>query len=104
MSGPLRKAGARTAAGGATAVPQVLEYSTRYVPAPKPAKPVEQKPEELADQGLAAGESVLDVMVALRDHEVCVVEEDGGAEPEREVAERQHSSAPSPSRSAGAGR
>ena len=63
VSGPLRKAGARAAAGGATAVPQVLEYSTRYVPAPKPVKPVETKPEELADQGLAAGESVLDVMV-----------------------------------------
>jgi S-DNA-T family DNA segregation ATPase FtsK/SpoIIIE len=58
VSGPLRRAGARAAAGGATAVPQVLEYSTRYIPAPKPVKPVEQKPEELP-----AGESVLDVMV-----------------------------------------
>ncbi|WP_030438209.1 type VII secretion protein EccC [Actinoplanes subtropicus] len=58
VSGPLRKAGARAAAGGATAVPQVLEYSTRYIPAPKPVKPVEAKPEEIP-----AGESVLDVMV-----------------------------------------
>ncbi|HEX5202979.1 type VII secretion protein EccCa [Paractinoplanes rhizophilus] len=58
VSGPMRKAGARAAAGGANAVPQVLEYSTRYVPAPKPAKPVQPKPEEIP-----AGESVLDVMV-----------------------------------------
>ncbi|MFF5295422.1 type VII secretion protein EccC [Paractinoplanes globisporus] len=58
VSGPLRKAGARAAAGGAQAVPQVLEYSTRYIPAPKPAKPVQPKPEEIP-----AGESVLDVMV-----------------------------------------
>jgi type VII secretion protein EccCa/type VII secretion protein EccCb len=58
VSGPVRKAGARAAAGGAGAVPQVLEYSTRYVAAPKPAKPVQPKPEEIP-----AGESVLDVMV-----------------------------------------
>ena len=63
VSGPVRRAGARTAAGGTNAVPQVLEYSTRYVAAPKPAKPVQPKIEELADQGSAAGESVLDVMV-----------------------------------------
>jgi len=63
VSGPLRKAGARAAAGGPAAVPQVLEYSTRYIPAPKPAKPVEPKPAELDDRGLAAGESVLDVLV-----------------------------------------
>ncbi|SNY04270.1 type VII secretion protein EccCa [Paractinoplanes atraurantiacus] len=58
VSGPLRKAGARTAPGGAGADPQVLAYTTRYIPAPKPVKPVEPQPELTP-----AGESVLDVMV-----------------------------------------
>ncbi|MET0422332.1 MAG: type VII secretion protein EccCb, partial [Actinoplanes sp.] len=58
VSGPVRRAGARTSAGTAGAVPQVLAYSTRYVPAPKQAKPVLPAPDENA-----TGESVLDVMV-----------------------------------------
>jgi S-DNA-T family DNA segregation ATPase FtsK/SpoIIIE len=59
VSGPLRRAGARGAgATGSGAAPQVLTYSTNYVPAPKQAKPVQPRPEELA-----AGESMLDVMV-----------------------------------------
>ncbi|XVV12428.1 type VII secretion protein EccCa [Actinoplanes sp. CA-131856] len=58
VSGPLPKAGARAAAGGAGADPQVLAYTTRYIPAPKPVKPVEPQPELTP-----AGESVLDVMV-----------------------------------------
>ncbi|GAB2582308.1 type VII secretion protein EccC [Paractinoplanes abujensis] len=58
VSGPLPKARSRAAAGGAGAEPQVLSYSTRYVPAPKPVKPVEPTPEEIP-----AGESVLDVTV-----------------------------------------
>jgi S-DNA-T family DNA segregation ATPase FtsK/SpoIIIE len=59
VSGVFRKAGSRGAgvAGGAEA-PQVLSYSTHYVPAPKPVKAVEPKPEEIP-----AGESLLDVMV-----------------------------------------
>ncbi|GID31455.1 type VII secretion protein EccC [Paractinoplanes brasiliensis] len=58
VSGPLPKVRTRAAAGGAGAEPQVLAYSTRYVPAPKPVRPVEPKPEEIP-----AGESVLDVTV-----------------------------------------
>jgi type VII secretion protein EccCa/type VII secretion protein EccCb len=59
VSGPLRKAGARgVGAGGAGSDPQVLAYTTRYVAAPKPAKPVAPPPEETV-----SGESVLDVMV-----------------------------------------
>jgi S-DNA-T family DNA segregation ATPase FtsK/SpoIIIE len=58
VSGPVRKAGARAATGGAGAVPQVLAYTTKYVPAPKPVKPVQPRAEEIP-----AGESVLDVMV-----------------------------------------
>ncbi|MFG1989715.1 type VII secretion protein EccCa [Actinoplanes sp. NPDC048988] len=58
VSGPVRRAGARATAGGAGADPQVLAYTTRYIPAPEPVKPVEPQP-ELAP----AGESVLDVMV-----------------------------------------
>ncbi|XVU25178.1 type VII secretion protein EccCa [Actinoplanes sp. CA-054009] len=58
VSGPLRRAGARAAAGGAGADPQVLAYTTRYIPAPEPVKPVEPQPELTP-----AGESVLDVMV-----------------------------------------
>ncbi|GAA0545288.1 type VII secretion protein EccC [Paractinoplanes ferrugineus] len=58
VSGPVRKAGAGAAAGGAGAVPQVLEYSTRYLPAPKPAKPVKPEPDENQ-----TGQSVLDVLV-----------------------------------------
>jgi S-DNA-T family DNA segregation ATPase FtsK/SpoIIIE len=59
VSGPMQKAGARGAgASGAGSVPQVLTYSTNYVPVPKQAKPVEPKPEEVP-----SGESVLDVLV-----------------------------------------
>jgi S-DNA-T family DNA segregation ATPase FtsK/SpoIIIE len=58
VSGPLRRAGARAAAGGAGAVPQVLSYTTRYVPAPKPVQPVQPAAEEFA-----VGETVLDAMV-----------------------------------------
>ncbi|WP_249999821.1 type VII secretion protein EccCa [Actinoplanes sp. M2I2] len=58
VSGPMLRAGARAAAGGAGADPQVLPYSTRYVPAPEPVEPVTPEPEELP-----TGESVLDVMV-----------------------------------------
>jgi DNA segregation ATPase FtsK/SpoIIIE, S-DNA-T family len=59
VSGPLRKAGAGGAgASGAGSVPQVLTYSTNFVPVPKQAKPVEPKPEEVP-----AGASVLDVIV-----------------------------------------
>jgi S-DNA-T family DNA segregation ATPase FtsK/SpoIIIE len=56
VSGPLRRAGTGLSAGGAGAVPQVLAYSTKYVPAPTPAKPV--RPAEIT-----TGESVLDVLV-----------------------------------------
>jgi len=60
VSGTFRKAGA----GGPGAArdgsaPQVLSYSTHYVPAPKPVKPAQPKPEEIP-----AGESLLDVLVA----------------------------------------
>ena len=60
VSGTFRKAGS----GGPGAArdgsaPQVLSYSTHYVPAPKPVKPVKPEPEEIP-----AGESLLDVMVA----------------------------------------
>jgi len=60
VSGTFRKAGG----GGPGAArdgsaPQVLSYSTHYVPAPKPVKPTQPKPEEIP-----AGESLLDVMVA----------------------------------------
>ena len=58
VSGPVRRAGTRAAGGGAGVDPQVLAYSTKYVPAPKPVKPVEPKPEEVQN-----GDSVLDVMV-----------------------------------------
>nr|WP_296072860.1 type VII secretion protein EccCa [uncultured Actinoplanes sp.] len=58
VSGPLRHAGSGAAAGGSGAVPQVLAYSTRYVPAPEPAEPVAPAPAETAP-----GRSVLDVMV-----------------------------------------
>ncbi|MCM4077409.1 type VII secretion protein EccCa [Paractinoplanes hotanensis] len=58
VSGPVRKAGTRAAAGGAGAEPLVLPYSTRYVPAPEPVKPVEPQPVETQN-----GQTVLDVMV-----------------------------------------
>ena len=60
VSGTFRKAGSGGpgAARDGTA-PQVLSYSTHYVPAPKPVKPVQPKPEEIP-----AGESLLDVLVA----------------------------------------
>ncbi|GAA3932005.1 type VII secretion protein EccCa [Actinoplanes auranticolor] len=60
VSGAFRKAGS----GGPGAArdgsaPQVLSYSTHYVPAPKPVEPAKPVPEETP-----AGESLLDVMVA----------------------------------------
>jgi len=59
VSGVFRKAGGRGAGAGAdSGEPQVLSYSTHYVPKPKPIKPVQPKPEEIP-----AGESLLDVMV-----------------------------------------
>jgi DNA segregation ATPase FtsK/SpoIIIE, S-DNA-T family len=59
VSGILRKAGARGAgAAGSGEAPQVLPYSTRYVPKPAPVKPVEPRPEEVP-----VGENLLDVMV-----------------------------------------
>jgi S-DNA-T family DNA segregation ATPase FtsK/SpoIIIE len=59
VSGVFRKAGSRgTGGAGETEAPQVLSYSTHYVPAPKPVQPVQPKPEEIP-----AGESLLDVMV-----------------------------------------
>jgi S-DNA-T family DNA segregation ATPase FtsK/SpoIIIE len=60
VSGAFRKAGG--GGPGATrdgSAPQVLSYSTHYVPAPKPVKPTKPVPEETP-----AGESLLDVMVA----------------------------------------
>jgi S-DNA-T family DNA segregation ATPase FtsK/SpoIIIE len=54
-----RRAGSRGAGAGAdSGEPQVLSYSTHFVPKPKPVKPVQPKPEEIP-----AGESLLDVMV-----------------------------------------
>ncbi|MFI6074939.1 type VII secretion protein EccCa, partial [Actinoplanes sp. NPDC051343] len=59
VSGPMQKAGAGAAgASGAGSVPQVLTYSTNFVPVPKQAKPIEPKPEEVP-----TGASVLDVLV-----------------------------------------
>jgi S-DNA-T family DNA segregation ATPase FtsK/SpoIIIE len=59
VSGVFRKAGSRGAGAGAdSGEPQVLSYSTHFVPKPKPVKPVQPKPEEIP-----AGESLLDVMV-----------------------------------------
>jgi S-DNA-T family DNA segregation ATPase FtsK/SpoIIIE len=47
VSGIFRSAGARGAgAAGVGEAPQVLIYSTRYVPKPAPIKPVEPRPEE----------------------------------------------------------
>jgi S-DNA-T family DNA segregation ATPase FtsK/SpoIIIE len=60
VSGPYRRAGSRGAGvSGDGAAHRVLAYSTHYVPAPKPVKPVQPKPEETP-----AGESLMDVMVA----------------------------------------
>jgi S-DNA-T family DNA segregation ATPase FtsK/SpoIIIE len=59
VSGVFHKAGARGA--GTTGVgeaPQVLNYTTHYVPKPKPVKAATPKPEEIP-----AGETLLDVMV-----------------------------------------
>ncbi|HEV8175539.1 MAG TPA: type VII secretion protein EccCb, partial [Actinoplanes sp.] len=59
VSGVFRKASSRgTGGAGESEAPQVLSYSTHYVPAPKPVKAVQPKPEEIP-----AGESLLDVMV-----------------------------------------
>ena len=60
VSGSFRRAGRDgTGAFRDGAAPQVLSYSTHYVPAPKPVQPAKPKPEEIP-----AGESLLDVMVA----------------------------------------
>ncbi|MFI5932447.1 type VII secretion protein EccCa [Actinoplanes sp. NPDC051494] len=60
VSGTFRKAGARGPGSSRDgADPQVLSYSTHYVPAPKPVKPAKPKPDENQ-----SGESVMDVMVA----------------------------------------
>jgi len=59
VSGVFRKAGSRgTGAAGAGEAPQVLSYSTHYLPAPKPVQAVAPKPQDVPD-----GESLLDVMV-----------------------------------------
>ncbi|HEV7961620.1 MAG TPA: type VII secretion protein EccCb, partial [Actinoplanes sp.] len=59
VSGVFRKAGRGGAGAGAdSGEPQVLSYSTHFVPKPKPVTPVQPKPEEIP-----AGESLLDVMV-----------------------------------------
>ena len=59
VSGPARRTGTRAAgAGGGGVEARVLSYTTRYVPAPRPAEPA-PPPEETP-----AGESVLDVLVA----------------------------------------
>ncbi len=58
VSGPVRRASGRSAAGGSGTDLNVLEYSTRYVAAPEPPKPAKPEPVHVA-----AGESVLDVMV-----------------------------------------
>ncbi|MET8147407.1 type VII secretion protein EccCa [Actinoplanes sp. NPDC049668] len=60
VSGAFRKAGGRGAgADGEGAAPQVLSYSTHYLPVPKPVRPAQPEPEETPE-----GESLLDVMVA----------------------------------------
>ncbi|BFU41920.1 type VII secretion protein EccCa [Krasilnikovia sp. MM14-A1004] len=59
VSGSFRQSGARgPGAAGDGAPPQILPYSTHYVPAPKPVVPAQPKPEEIP-----AGESLLDIMV-----------------------------------------
>jgi S-DNA-T family DNA segregation ATPase FtsK/SpoIIIE len=58
VSGVFRKAGSRGAGAPGTGTPQVLSYTTHYVPAPEPAHPAASEPEEIP-----AGESLLDVMV-----------------------------------------
>jgi S-DNA-T family DNA segregation ATPase FtsK/SpoIIIE len=59
VSGSFRKPGSRGAGpGGTDGAPQVLPYSTHYVPAPKPVRPITPQPAELP-----AGESLLDIMV-----------------------------------------
>ncbi|GID98243.1 type VII secretion protein EccCa [Amorphoplanes digitatis] len=59
VSGAVRKAGGLGAgAAGEGSAPQVLSYSTHYLPAPKPVRPAQPEPEETPE-----GESLLDVMV-----------------------------------------
>jgi S-DNA-T family DNA segregation ATPase FtsK/SpoIIIE len=60
VSGPYRRPGARRAGpDGEPVAPQVLAYSTHYVPAPEPVRPAPPTPEETP-----AGDSMMDVMVA----------------------------------------
>ncbi|GGL03499.1 type VII secretion protein EccCa [Mangrovihabitans endophyticus] len=60
VSGTFRAAGRRgTHAPGDLGTPKVHEYTTHLLPAPAPIRPPEPRPEELA-----AGESLLDVMVS----------------------------------------
>jgi S-DNA-T family DNA segregation ATPase FtsK/SpoIIIE len=60
VSGPYRRPGHRRPGGrGDDAEPQVLSYSTHYVPAPKPVRPAQAPPDETP-----AGQSMMDVLVA----------------------------------------
>ncbi|GAB1694892.1 type VII secretion protein EccCa [Krasilnikovia sp. M28-CT-15] len=59
VSGAFRQTGARgPGATGDGSPPEILPYSTHYVPAPKPVVAAQPKPEEIP-----AGESLLDIMV-----------------------------------------
>ena len=60
VSGPYRRPGhRRPGVRGDDAEPQVLSYSTHYVPAPKPVRPAQAPPDETP-----AGQSMMDVLVA----------------------------------------
>jgi DNA segregation ATPase FtsK/SpoIIIE, S-DNA-T family len=59
VSGPYRRAGYRHAGiSGDDSAPQIMSYSTHYVPAPEPVTPVQPRPAETA-----TGESMMDVLV-----------------------------------------
>jgi S-DNA-T family DNA segregation ATPase FtsK/SpoIIIE len=59
VSGTFRQAGSgRPGAARDGSAPQVLSYSTHYVPAPKPVEPAQPEADEIP-----AGESLLDVLV-----------------------------------------
>ncbi|RZU50651.1 S-DNA-T family DNA segregation ATPase FtsK/SpoIIIE [Krasilnikovia cinnamomea] len=59
VSGAFRQSGTRgPGAAGDGTPPEILPYSTHYVPAPKPVVPAQPKPAEVP-----AGESLLDIMV-----------------------------------------
>ncbi|HEU4346223.1 MAG TPA: type VII secretion protein EccCa [Actinoplanes sp.] len=60
VSGPYRRpAHRRAGVGSGDDAPQVLSYSTHYVPAPKPVKPAQPEPAEAPSGG-----SMMDVLVA----------------------------------------